>query len=477
MTAGRERDDLLTLALALAVVPLTWWLLLGWSASRAIAGHDELALLHNLLSIREIAETGEGWWALVYRPDALGGFKGRDTVGPFPLFSLLATIGATPTTISGWSAFTVQALLGFLGCRAAADLTTVAGGTPRALAPIGRLGVIWLCAFTPALAWRLGFGHLNLVVGLLPFAAALALVAAAARSQRDADARRSQRSGIRARTPARRAAARRVRRDLRRADPARPLAEPRRYVALAGLTRSRRRRRLPGGAAGLLGRAGPRPQLRRRTLAGHRDRDVRLRHLHAGRLADLPALDTGAAIPRSRRVPAPRGELSRGPARVAAGARSVAPGARARDRSGRRRRRRARLQHGPGPGVAGLAGADAAAAQLPRSRARGTAADLGALAPVGGGAGRPRRRRRAVAAGRAALGPSPEEPKRAAPCRWQAVAGLSSVARRPPRDCPVPGAPDAARRGGPGADRGERGRRVARRGGARRDDSRGARDV
>jgi hypothetical protein len=41
MTAGRERDDLLTLALALALVPLTWWLLLGWSTSRAIAGHDE----------------------------------------------------------------------------------------------------------------------------------------------------------------------------------------------------------------------------------------------------------------------------------------------------------------------------------------------------------------------------------------------------------------------------------------------------
>jgi hypothetical protein len=176
MSAGRERDDLLTLALALAVVPLTWWLLLGWSTSQAIAGHDELASLHNLLSIREIAETREGWWALVYRPDALGGFKGRDTVGPFPLFPVLAAISLTPTTISVWSAFTVQALLGFLGCRAAADLTMVAGGTPRALTPIG---VIWLCAFTPALAWRLGFGHLNLVVGLLPFAAALTPVTAA----------------------------------------------------------------------------------------------------------------------------------------------------------------------------------------------------------------------------------------------------------------------------------------------------------
>jgi hypothetical protein len=105
-----------------------------------------------------------------------GGFKGRDTVGPFPLFPVLAAISLTPTTISVWSAFTVQARLGFLGCRGAADLTMVAGGTPRALTPIGRLGVTWLSAFTPALAWRLAFGHLNLVVGLLPFAAALTLV-------------------------------------------------------------------------------------------------------------------------------------------------------------------------------------------------------------------------------------------------------------------------------------------------------------
>ena len=180
MTAGRERDDLLTLALAFAVVPLTWWLLLGWSWSQAIAGHDELASLHNLLSIRELVETGDGWRALVYRPDVLGGFKGRDTGGAFPLFSLLAAVGLAPTAISVWSAFTVQALLAFLGCRATADLTALGDGTPRELTPLGRIGVIWLCGFAPVLAWRLGLGHLNLVVGLLPFAAALALAAAAA---------------------------------------------------------------------------------------------------------------------------------------------------------------------------------------------------------------------------------------------------------------------------------------------------------
>src|SRR5262245_60922606 len=180
MTAGRERNDLLTLALALPLVPLIWWLLLGWSPGHAIGGHDELASLHNLLSIREIVETGEGWRALVYRPDVMGGFKGRDTGGAFPLFPLLAMLGLTATTISVVSAFVVQALLAFLGCRATEDLTALGNDAPQPLPLIGRIGVIALCGFAPILGWRLAYGHFNLVVGLLPFAAALALVAAAA---------------------------------------------------------------------------------------------------------------------------------------------------------------------------------------------------------------------------------------------------------------------------------------------------------
>ena len=180
MTAGRERDDLLTLALTLPLVPLTWWLLLGWSPGHSVGGHDELASLHNLLSIREIVETGEGWRALVYRPDVMGGFKARDTGGAFPLFPLLAMLGLAPTTISVVATFAVQTLLACLGCRATEDLTARGDDAPRPLPLIGRIGVIGLCGFAPVLAWRFGYGHFNLVVGLLPFAAALALVAAAA---------------------------------------------------------------------------------------------------------------------------------------------------------------------------------------------------------------------------------------------------------------------------------------------------------
>jgi hypothetical protein len=105
---ARERDDLLTMAVALVAVPTTWWLLLGWSWSRPIAGHDDPALIHNLLSIREMVATGDGWSALVYRPEALGGFKGRDAGGAFPLFPLLAAVGLAPAAVSAVSAFLVS---------------------------------------------------------------------------------------------------------------------------------------------------------------------------------------------------------------------------------------------------------------------------------------------------------------------------------------------------------------------------------
>jgi hypothetical protein len=173
----REVDDVATLALVVLVVPLTWTLLLGWAWPRAIAGHDALA--HDLLMIREVAG-GDGWSSLVFRPDLLGGFKGRDVLGPFPLVPLLAALGLSPVAISVMAAFAVQALLGVLACRAAGDVAAGWSGGGRELTWLERLATVWLGAFAPMLAWRLGHGHLNLVVGLLPFAAALALVAAAA---------------------------------------------------------------------------------------------------------------------------------------------------------------------------------------------------------------------------------------------------------------------------------------------------------
>ena len=171
---ARERDDVLLLAGSLAIVPLLWRVFLGWTVGASVSGFDAMATIIPVLS--ELVAAGGDWSALVYRPDLLGGMKVRDAIGPFPLFAWLASLGLGTTAVYNVSAFVVQALLGFLGVRAASDLAT-AWGTRMGWTT--RLIGIVLVAFAPALGWRLGYGHLTLVVGLLPFMAGLALLAAA----------------------------------------------------------------------------------------------------------------------------------------------------------------------------------------------------------------------------------------------------------------------------------------------------------
>ena len=172
---SREGDDALLLAAALALVPLVWRVLLGWAPGTSVSGFDAMATIIPILS--ELVAAGGDWSALVYRPDLLGGMKVRDAIGPFPPFAWLAALGLGTSAVYNASAFLVQALLGVLGVRAAADLSQAWGG--RLGWPLKLLGIV-LVAFVPPLGWRFGYGHLTLVVGLLPFMAGLALVAAAA---------------------------------------------------------------------------------------------------------------------------------------------------------------------------------------------------------------------------------------------------------------------------------------------------------
>jgi hypothetical protein len=103
--------------------------------------------------------------------------KVRDAIGPFPPFAWLAAMGLGPSAVYNAAAFLVQALLGFLGVRAAGDLTRAWGG--RLGWGLKLVGIVTV-AFVAPLGWRFGYGHLTLVVGLLPFMAGLALVTAAA---------------------------------------------------------------------------------------------------------------------------------------------------------------------------------------------------------------------------------------------------------------------------------------------------------
>jgi len=172
----REANDLALLALAAVIIPATWRLLLGWSWSDLIPGHDGVSTV--FLAIRELVEAHGRWSDLVYRADLFGGMKVRDAVGPVPALALLARLPLSPTSVFNVLTFLIQIVIAFLGVRTAQDLAAVLAPGSRPATWLERAMGVWMCAFAPALAWRLGYGHHTLVVGGLPFLAALALLAA-----------------------------------------------------------------------------------------------------------------------------------------------------------------------------------------------------------------------------------------------------------------------------------------------------------
>jgi hypothetical protein len=173
----REAEDALLLALAAVMVPATWRLLLGWSWGDLIPGHDGITTI--FLAIRELVEAHGRWSDLLYRADLFGGMKLRDAVGPLPALSLLARLPLSPTAVFNILTFLIQGVIAFLGVRAATDIATVVDASARRPTWPERAAGVWMCGFAPALAWRLGYGHHTLVVGGLPFAAMVALLAAA----------------------------------------------------------------------------------------------------------------------------------------------------------------------------------------------------------------------------------------------------------------------------------------------------------
>jgi hypothetical protein len=172
-----ERGDLGKLLTAAVVVPATWWVFLGWRPRLCVSGYDGLSAV--LPMLQRLVEAGGEWATLAYRADLLGGAAVRDTLGPMPLVSLLAGAGLTATAVFNVATFTTQALLAFFALRAAQDLA-VAWGERAVFGWAWRVVGVWLAAFAPVLGWRIGYGHLSLLVGLLPFAAALSLGVAAA---------------------------------------------------------------------------------------------------------------------------------------------------------------------------------------------------------------------------------------------------------------------------------------------------------
>lgn len=172
----REKEDIKTLLACAGVILLTWLVFLGWSPGLLISGHDGAL---NIPYFQDIMSSRGRWWNFLYDPSVLGGIVVHDISGTLPLFQLLGALGVSGITALNLLDFFIQLGLGFLGTRAVLDLAHVWSDASGAPSWPFRVGCAWLCAFTPAVAWRIYYGHWMILLGLFIFLVALSLGLAA----------------------------------------------------------------------------------------------------------------------------------------------------------------------------------------------------------------------------------------------------------------------------------------------------------
>lgn len=156
---------------SLAIVAITW-LFLGWPLTRPIGQADASVIWIPFL--KSALQAGS-WTDHLYRFGVLGGSAMHDAGGTPPLISLCALLHLPPTIAANVMTITVQSLFGFFGAVLAEALVQLWTSGARTLAWPERVAAVWLCAFAPVLAWRVAYGHENLLLGLLPYAALIAL--------------------------------------------------------------------------------------------------------------------------------------------------------------------------------------------------------------------------------------------------------------------------------------------------------------
>lgn len=174
--ARASAGDLRVLVEAAAVIAATW-LVLGWTFQRAITQADGSVLV--VPFTQSALRAGFDWTRHLYRFGVVGGSEMHGFAGSLPIVQLCGALGLSTTATVNTVTIFVQLAFGFFGHKAIEALVTRARGAAFRLSAAQRITAIWLCSFAPVLGWRLAYGHENLLLGLLPLHATLAMLWAA----------------------------------------------------------------------------------------------------------------------------------------------------------------------------------------------------------------------------------------------------------------------------------------------------------
>ena len=175
-----QSEDLKLLLGCALIIPLTWLFFLNWNGLTLIGNHDAIYFLFPFL--KDFIESGSEWKNYLFRLNMLGGVKAHDVIGFSPLANILGYFGYSSIFISDLIIFFIQISFSFLCIKGIRDLTTLWRETPsdpkNKNSITSLIGLVWLTAFTPALAWRLSYGHDIITFGTLTFLSFFSLLLA-----------------------------------------------------------------------------------------------------------------------------------------------------------------------------------------------------------------------------------------------------------------------------------------------------------
>lgn len=173
LLASASAVDLRVLVEAALVIAVTW-LLLGWGFQRAITQSDGSVLV--VPFTQSALHAGFDWTAHLYRFGVVGGSEMHDFAGSLPIVQLCSALGLSTTTTVNLVTMFIQLGFGFFGIVGIEALITRWSSSAFRLSAPQRITAVWLCGFAPVLGWRLAIGHENLLLGVLPLYAAIALL-------------------------------------------------------------------------------------------------------------------------------------------------------------------------------------------------------------------------------------------------------------------------------------------------------------
>lgn len=163
----RDKQNLQLFGSLILLIPIIWWLVLGWSPGYLIDQHDNLQT--GYVYQQQLSRASGDWTKLLYWPQIMGGVKAHDVTGSLPIVQLLAYWGASSLFISNLSVFLVQILFSYFCTRSTLGLSRVILQNDKKIPYLAMALVGILFSFLPLLGWRLSYGHQSIVLGLFVF--------------------------------------------------------------------------------------------------------------------------------------------------------------------------------------------------------------------------------------------------------------------------------------------------------------------